>query len=131
MLDGNEETALAPVLPIVIFIYAIKNILYPNFLIELIPDFLDLLTMVEFYRIQVTEEASNALAWNDLYKNTKGAHTLEVEDEDFLNRLQETQDVMRKIFMQIVAECCFIVSIPMLSFCFASYFISRTYIGYG
>lgn len=131
MLDGNEETALAPVLPIVIFIYAIKNILYPNFLIELIPDFLDLLTMVEFYRIRVTEEASNALAWNDFYKNTKDAHTLEVEDEDFLSHLQDTQDVMRKIFMQIIAECCFIVSIPMLSFWFVSYFISRIYIGYG
>lgn len=121
MLASNEETALAPVLPIVIFIYAIKNILYPNFLIELIPDFLDLLTMVEFYRIRATEEASTALAWNDYYKNTKDvdARTLEVEDEKFLSHLQDTQEVMRKIFMQIVAECCFIVSIPMLSFCFA------------
>ena len=131
LLASNEDTALAPVLPIVIFIYAIKNILYPNFLIELIPDFLDLLTMVEFYRIRVTEEASNALAWNDFYKNAKDARTLEVEDEDFLSHLQETQDDMRKIFMQIVAECCFIVSLPMLFFYFASYFISRIYIGYG
>ena len=101
---------MAPVLPIVIFIYAIKNILYPNFLIELIPDFLDLLTMVEFYRIRVTEEASDALTWNDFYKNTQGARTLEVEDEDFLYHFQDTKDEMRKIFMQIVAECCFIVS---------------------
>lgn len=131
LLASNEETALAPVLPIAVFIYAIKNILYPNFLIELIPDFLDLLTMVEFYRIRATEEASNALAWNDFYKDNKDTCTLEVEDEVFLNHLQETQDDMRKIFMQIVAECCFIVSMPMLSFCFASYFISRIYIGYG
>lgn len=131
MLASNEETALAPVLPIVIFIYAIKNILYPNFLIELIPDFLDLLTMVEFYRIRVTEEASNALIWNDYYKNTKDTRTLDVEDENFLNHLQNTRNDMRKIFMQIVAECCFIVSIPMLSFYFASYFISRICIGCG
>lgn len=116
MLVSNEETALAPVLPIVIFIYAIKNILYPNFLIELIPDFLDLITMVEFYRIRLTEEASNALTWNEFYKNAQDAHTLEVEDEKFLNHLQDTQDEMRQIFMQIVAECCLIVSIPMLSF---------------
>ena len=116
LLASNDETALAPVPPIVIFIYAIRNILYPNFLIELIPDFLDLLTMVEFYRIRVTEEASDALAWNDFYKYTKDARTLEVEDEGFLRRLQDTQEVMRKIFMQIVAECCFIVRIPMLSF---------------
>jgi hypothetical protein len=116
LLVSNEETALAPVLPIVIFIYAIKNILYPTFLIELIPDLLDLITMVEFYRIRLTEEASNALTWNEFYKNTQDALTLKVEDEDFLNHLQDTQDEMRKIFMQIVAECCLIVSIPMLSF---------------
>ena len=115
LLASNEETALAPV-PIIVFIYAIKNILYPNFLIELIPDFLDLLTMVEFYRIRVTEEASNALAWNDFYKNTKDTCTLEIEDEGFLSHLQDTQDVMRKIFMQIVAECCFIVSITHVVF---------------
>ena len=119
MLASNEESALAPVLPIVIFIYAINNILYPDFLTEFIPEFLDLLTMVEFYRIRVTEEASSALAWNDFYKKAKNARTLEDEDERFLNHLQDTQDVMRKIFMQIVAECCFIVSIPMLSFCLA------------
>lgn len=132
LLASNEETALAPVPPIVIFIYAINGILYPNFLIEFIPEFLDLLTMVEFYRIRVTEEASTALAWNDFYKDSKDARTLEAEDEKFLSHLQDTQDVMRKIFMQIVAECCFIVSIPVLSFCFVSYlFISRIYIGYG
>ena len=112
LLANNEETALPPVLPIVIFVYAIKNILYPDFLIELIPDLLDLLTMVEFYRIRMTEEASNALAWNDFYKNAQDARTLEVEDENFLTHFQDTQDEMRKIFMQIVAECCLIVSIP-------------------
>lgn len=116
LLASNEKTALDPVLPIAIFIYAINDILYPTFLIEFIPEFLDLLTMVEFYRIRVTEEASNALAWNEFYKSNKDARTLEVEDEVFLNHLQDTQDVMRKIFMQIVAECCFIVSIPMLIF---------------
>ena len=109
LLASNEETALAPVLPVVIFIYAINDILYPDFLIEFIPEFLDLLTMVEFYRIRATEEASNALAWNNFYKNTKDARTLEVIDEDFLIHLEDTQDDMRKIFMQIVAECCFIV----------------------
>ena len=116
LLASNEETALAPVLPISIFIYAINAILYPNFLIEFIPEFLDLLTMVEFYRIRVTEEAGNALAWNYFYKDVKDARTLEVEDEKFLSHLQDTRDVMREIFMQIVAECCFIVSIPILSF---------------
>ena len=120
MLANNEETSLAPVLPLVIFIYAIKNILYPKFLIELIPDFLDLLTMVEFYRIRVTEEASNTLAWNDFYKTHESIRRLEVEDEGFLMHLQDTQEEMRKIFMQIVAECCLIVSMPMSSFHFSS-----------
>jgi hypothetical protein len=116
LLASSEETALAPVPPIAIFIYAINDILYPNFLIEFIPEFLDLLTMVEFYRIKVTEEASKTLAWNDFYKNTQDALTLEVKDENDLSDLQDTQDDMRKIFMQIVADCCFLVSIPMLTF---------------
>jgi hypothetical protein len=119
LLASNEEIALAPVPPIVIFIYGINDILYPNFLIDFIPEFLDLLTMIEFYRIRVTEEASNALAWNDFYKNAKDVRTLEAEDEVFLRHLQDTQDDMRRIFMEIVAECCFIVSIPMFFvFCF-------------
>jgi hypothetical protein len=129
LLPSNAETPA--VLPVVIFIYAIRNILYPNFLIELIPDFLDLLTMVEFYRIRVTEEASNALAWNEFYKNTHDARTLEVEDEQSLSQLQDTQREMREIFMQIVAECCLIVSIPLLFFYFASHFRIRIYIGSG
>ncbi|KAF8813754.1 hypothetical protein BYT27DRAFT_7157576 [Phlegmacium glaucopus] len=108
LLDSNEKTVLPPVLPLVVFVYAIKNIIYPKFLIELIPDFLDLLTMVEFYRIQATEEASTALTWNNFYKTEKGPRTLEVQDEEFLSHLQDTQEGMRKIFMQIVAECCLI-----------------------
>ena len=116
LLASSEQTAFAPIPPVAILIYAINDILYPNFLIESIPEFLDLLTMVEFYRIQMTEEASKALAWNDFYKNTKEVLTLEDEDENFLNDLQDTQDDMRRIFMQIVAECCFRVSIPMLTF---------------
>lgn len=105
-------------LPLAVFIYAIKDILYPTFLIELIPDILDLLTMVEFYRLRATEEASKALTWNDYYKTAENtnAHTLEIEDELFFNHLQNTQEEMRKIFMQIVAECCLIVSMLILSF---------------
>jgi len=106
LLEKND--VLTPVLPLAVFIYAIKNILYPTFLIELIPDFLDLLTMVEFYRIRVTEVASNALEWNDFYKSKKVTRTLEVQDETFLNHLRDTQDEMRQIFMRIVAECCII-----------------------
>lgn len=107
LLCSNENTS---VLPIVVFIYAIKNILYPSFLIELIPDFIDLLTMVEFYRIRATEEASKALTWNDFYKDIQSIRTLEAQDERFLSHLLDTQEEMRKIFMQIVAECCLIVS---------------------
>ena len=116
LLASSEQTAFAPIPPVAILIYAINDILYPNFLIEFIPEFLDLLTMVEFYRIQMTEEASKALAWNDFYKNTKEVLTLKDEDEIFLNDLQDTQDDLRKIFMQIVDECCFRVSIPMSTF---------------
>ena len=82
----------------------------------------------------MTAEASTALAWNDFYKKGgegKGVRILEVEDEDFFSHLQDTQEEMRKIFMQIVAECCLIVRIPMLSFRVASKSISRICIGYG
>lgn len=131
LLDSNEKTNLNPILPLVVFVYAIKNILYPTFLIKLIPDFLDILTMVEFYRIRATEEASTALAWDDFYKADESTRALEVKDKDYLNHLQDTQKEMRQIFMQIVAECCFLVSIPIMSPRFVSYFISRIYTGCG
>ncbi|KAF8160851.1 hypothetical protein B0H34DRAFT_795709 [Crassisporium funariophilum] len=107
VLEENGETC-ARTPPFHVFAYAIKSIVYPTFRIDLIPEFLELLTMIEFYRLRVTDKASIALTWNEYYKDneTQDIHTLKEEDEEYFQYLQDTQVDQRKVFMQIISEYC-------------------------
>ncbi|KIM45197.1 hypothetical protein M413DRAFT_441878 [Hebeloma cylindrosporum] len=93
--------------PLDLVIYTLKTILYlpsPQFLSEL----LHLVSIVEYYRTEVTQKASKALVFNTYYKENPDQpyQLLDEKTEEYYTHLTNTQDSLRKIFMEIVVECC-------------------------
>ncbi|PPQ89712.1 hypothetical protein CVT25_014113 [Psilocybe cyanescens] len=108
VLSKNKEHSHGQAPPLDIIIYALNNILHPTFLPDFMSDFLHLFTMIEFYRIWITEKAALAIEMNTFYKGTSDANIilLAQEEEDFLRSLIDSQEVYREIFMTIVEKCC-------------------------
>ncbi|KAF9476350.1 hypothetical protein BDN70DRAFT_882512 [Pholiota conissans] len=102
---GDEIRDRKP--PLNLVVYAIKNIIFPSFLPELMSEFLHLLTMVEFYRQKMTERASELLVW-DLYCRSEGDPSvcLTPEERKFCEKLDQHQESLRKIYLNVVSECC-------------------------
>ncbi|KAF8895698.1 hypothetical protein CPB84DRAFT_1682300 [Gymnopilus junonius] len=66
--------------------------------------------MIEFYRIRATNKVENALAWNTYIKNDANVETVPLteDDEMFFQHIVDSDEPMRKMFMQVVITCCFI-----------------------
>ena len=95
-------------------IYTLKRILYlPG--LQFISELLHLVSMVEYYRTEVTRKASEALVFNTYYKGKPNPQyqLLDAKVEEYYTHLTGTQDTLRKIFMEIVVECCITVSLAM------------------
>ncbi|KAF8639520.1 hypothetical protein AX17_001425 [Amanita inopinata Kibby_2008] len=110
-----EKTILAPqstilniVPPIDVLIYAAKNILFPSLAHDLMPQLLDVIATVEFYRHRTLAQADNALVWNQYYKteDSTGSITLTDDEETFLKRLGESSQSWREVYMTILCKCC-------------------------
>lgn len=100
--------------PLDIVVYTLKSILYPPSP-KLVSELLHLVSIVEHYRIEVTRKASEALVFNTYYKNNPDPQSqlLDRKVEEYYTHLTDTQDTLRKIFMEIVVECCITVSPEM------------------
>jgi hypothetical protein len=119
-LDYIEQAILSPkatmmtaVPSLKITIYAIRNIMYPKLAKGQIPDLLDLLATVEFYRARTLDKSQDALVWNDYY-NGKGkgeeARTLTVMETGELLSLGDKKHLWRQVYVDIVGQLCKIVS---------------------
>ncbi|KAF8070433.1 hypothetical protein FPV67DRAFT_1019856 [Lyophyllum atratum] len=87
-------------------VYSIHKIIYPKLATRRIPDLLDLLATVEFYRKRTLDLAQEALVWNEYYKTEKTVVTLPAGEEELLNELEEKQDSMRIMYTMILTTCC-------------------------
>jgi hypothetical protein len=101
--------------PVDVIIYAARNILYPSFLYSDIPELLDLLSIVEFYRLRVIEVARNASLWNNYYKTSKETDRdiLTREEEKILKRLTKESRIQaqRYVYRTLISQCCQLVRV--------------------
>jgi len=89
--------------------YAIRIILYPNFLLSRIPELLELLWHVDAYRRRVVDISREILIWQRYYK--KGGNTsalLGVKEEkkvkDFADETKAAQN--RDTYIKTAITCC-------------------------
>lgn len=71
---------------------------------------LDLFATAEFYREYTLSEARNALVWNAYYMKDATTISLAAEEEAFLQELEEKDASWRKMYMEIICQCCRMVS---------------------
>ncbi|KAG6831757.1 hypothetical protein H0H92_007909 [Tricholoma furcatifolium] len=108
-----EREVLSPKSPIIkqvppleVVVYAINNIFYPNFVTRRIPDLLDLLATVEFYRKRTLDYAHHATIWNEYYKVDKSVRTISHDEEEFLTLLESQKDTMRTMYIELISTGC-------------------------
>ncbi|KAF5386846.1 hypothetical protein D9615_001988 [Tricholomella constricta] len=106
-----EREVLSPKSPIIkqvppleLIVYSIQNILLPKLATRRIPDLLDLLATVEFYRKRTMDHARDAIVWNDYYKNEKTIITLTAEEEGFLKNLEKQEKSLREMYIVILTD---------------------------
>jgi hypothetical protein len=107
----SHGTQLPP--PLREIINALRDIVSPKtFSIHDMKAFLDLLAMIEWYRLDYTKRVSDTLTWN-LYYNTHldpDVLTLRTEEENIFANIMRVQTGLREVFMVIISRCCLIVS---------------------
>ncbi|GLB37390.1 hypothetical protein LshimejAT787_0404410 [Lyophyllum shimeji] len=108
-----EREVLSPKSPIIkhvppleVIVYSMRNILLPDLATRRIPELLDLLATVEFYRKRTLDYAQKALVWNDYYKTEGTAVTLSHDEEEFLRKLESQESDLRKVYITILTTCC-------------------------
>ncbi|KAF8629397.1 hypothetical protein AX15_003452 [Amanita polypyramis BW_CC] len=103
-----ESTILGAVPPVDVLAYAAKNILFPVLAQDLIPELLDVIATVEFYRQRTLTQAKNALEMKSHYKDEDEAKAifLNSDEEAFLEHLNVLDDSWRKVYITILRECC-------------------------
>jgi len=95
-----------------LLVYAINNILYPNFLIEQSPDVLNLLGQVELLRHRAVNNCANILQLNSIYRdevqkqNRMDFCLLSKEEEGRLTKFNTKSATDRKIFVDLVHWIC-------------------------
>jgi hypothetical protein len=76
-----------------------------------IPDLLDLLANVEFYRNYVLSKAKDSLVWNSYYKkNGQDTITLSPGQESISKKLESQNIPLRTIYMSLISQYCQFVS---------------------
>lgn len=104
--DAPSSPSKEPVsLPVIR--YALYNLAFPDFAIEMTPQFLDLLTTVEFYR-HLNLDRTRHLFPQFLEDNSqfKPSGELDPELEAELSQLSYELTGMRSLFWTIVVHCC-------------------------
>lgn len=94
-------------------INALRDIVSPKtFSIHDMKAFLDLLAMIEWYRLDYTKRVSDTLTWNVFYNThlDPDVLTLRVEEEKLFTNILRVQTGLREVFMVIISRCCLIVS---------------------
>ncbi|KAJ7719620.1 hypothetical protein DFH07DRAFT_310148 [Mycena maculata] len=91
--------------PLDIILYAIRQVLAaPAHEVHMIPDLLDLVTTVEFYRTLALQKAREVLGEN--YKHPDEQRTLSREDEERLREHQVGGASLRAIYIEVVLQYC-------------------------
>jgi len=103
--DGGE---LGRQLPLKLLAYAFNTILYPSFLPELISDLIHLITMIEFYRLQLTEKASLLIGLNMFFELNRDSQvsSLTKRQRKYFQRLVDDRETLRQIFLTNVSTLC-------------------------
>ncbi|KAG5335752.1 hypothetical protein C0989_000464 [Termitomyces sp. Mn162] len=103
-----KSSIIKQVPPLQVVIYAINNILYPTLVTRRIPQLLDLLATVEFYRKRTLASSLEATIWNEYYEvqNENTVYRLSEEDGTYLKRLESDSISMRTMYITLVSECC-------------------------
>ncbi|KAF8348366.1 hypothetical protein F5887DRAFT_644155 [Amanita rubescens] len=104
------ETILAPqstisnsTPPVDVLVYAAKNILFPSLAEDLIPQLLDIIAAIEFYRQRALTRAKKAIQRSR--SEDKNA-PFNSDEEAFLKQLDTPKDSWRKVYMTILCKCC-------------------------
>ncbi|KAF9049925.1 hypothetical protein BJ165DRAFT_1608956 [Panaeolus papilionaceus] len=95
-------------LPLEIYSFALKSMICPHFQTRLTPQILDLLAMIEFYRMFMISKITEILVLHEYFDvNEKpGVPTLLDDDKDFFNQFHDDNPTMRMLFIKIIAFCC-------------------------
>ncbi|KAG5645435.1 hypothetical protein DXG03_006259 [Asterophora parasitica] len=110
-----ERDVLSPKSPIIkqvppldLIVYTLNQLVRPTLETRRIPDILDLLATVEFYRKTTSDHVSDALVWNDYYAKDKTVQTISKEEQQILEAYgnDEHQNTLRTIYIQILTISC-------------------------
>ncbi len=96
-----------------VLVYAAKNILFPSLAEDLIPQLLDIIAAIEFYRQRALARAKKALQKQTHSKSEDKNASFNSDEEAFLKQLDIPDDSWRKVYMTILCKCCHFVS-PLL-----------------
>ncbi|KJA20774.1 hypothetical protein HYPSUDRAFT_78191 [Hypholoma sublateritium FD-334 SS-4] len=104
--DGGELDDRQP--PLELLAYTVNAILYPSFLPELIPDLIRLTTMIEFYRLELTEKASLLIDLNTFVELNKSSQvsSLTKRQRQYFQHLVDNREVLRQIFLNNISALC-------------------------
>lgn len=95
--------------PLALVIYAVRNIIEPSFLPQLIPNLLRLIVHLEIIRNARTETIRRILSQPD-------ALSLTSEELGALRKCIELQAPFRKVYREVINACCLLVCPPIFLF---------------
>lgn len=103
-LDGHQ-------VPLKLLAYTFNSILFPSFIPEMLPDLLQIITMIEFHRLRITQRAADLLELDTYLKMQPNSQTsgLAKSEQAYFRHLVHTQDDIRQIFLNNVLSCCVLV----------------------
>lgn len=104
--------------PLWLVIYAIENILHPRLVKEQIPDLLDLLATVEFYRGRTLDKARDAVVWSKYYEREgrEEGQPLTASQRNKLLSLEDKKHLWRRVYLSLVKKYLYVVSNDILFF---------------
>ncbi|KAK2464286.1 hypothetical protein APHAL10511_003743 [Amanita phalloides] len=105
---ASQSTILNIEPPVEVLVYVAKKILFPNLAQNMIPQLLDVVANVEFYRQRMQVQAKTALKGKNSHMNEDNSKTISLsnDDEVFLEKLEVSSDSWRQVYMTILCKCC-------------------------
>lgn len=95
-------------------LHCIKISIYPTLKIHAIPDLLDLLASIEWYRHRALSAARSALVWNTYYRNDPAVPTLSDEEESVLRAIENKNKSWRMVYITTLCCLCKLVSLAIV-----------------
>lgn len=121
MLTGQVEKVSTTNVPHFLVFYAARNILYPSFIIEQIPDLLNLLTSIETFRRFAVLKADEALQlqkhfeYEKIHGSAKDVRLLSADEVRALQLFVDQKDTQRRAYILLVGYLIQHVSNPAVS----------------